>query len=78
MAREIIESVRIVIKTEDGVRAEVNSKGSAPRGMHLAFSMLPAKRREWLLKHMQAEHEKLAAKEAARATAAADSTGSAA
>jgi hypothetical protein len=64
MAREVIESAKIVIKTEDGNRLELNGKGSAPRVMLMAFECLPQKRREWLLKHMQQEHEKLLAKAA--------------
>ncbi len=64
MSREVVESVKIVIKTEGGGRLEVQSKGSAPRGMLTAFGMLPAKRREWLIKHMQAEHEQMLAREA--------------
>lgn len=64
MAREVIESFRIVIKTEDGNRAEVVGKGSAPRGMLTAFGCLPQKRREWLLTRMKAEHDKLLASSA--------------
>lgn len=58
MPGEVTESVRIVIKTEDGNRLEYASKGSAPRGMLSAFDMLPVKRQAWLLKRMQEVHDK--------------------
>lgn len=67
MTREVIESAKIVIKTEDGNRLEVASKGSAARAMLTAFECLPQKRREWLLKNMQAEHEKIMARDAGAA-----------
>lgn len=68
MSREVIESVKIVIKTEDGNRLAIEGKGSAPRGMLSAFSCLPVKRREWLLSTMQAEHASMLEKAAAKAT----------
>jgi hypothetical protein len=68
MSREVIESVKIVIKTEDGNRLAIEGKGSAPRGMLSAFSCLSAKRREWLLSQMQAEHSSLLEKASARET----------
>lgn len=64
MSRDVVESVKIVIKTEDGGRLVLEGKGSAPRGMLSAFSVLPQKRREWLLRNMQTEHEKLLARAA--------------
>jgi hypothetical protein len=69
MSRDFLESVKIVIKTDDGNKAIAESKGSAPRGMLLAFTLLPQNRREWVLRNMQAEHEKMVAKEAERAKA---------
>lgn len=61
MAREVIESVRVVIKTDDGIRFEYTSKGSAPRGMLGAFSALPEKRRKWLMEQMAAEDARIKA-----------------
>ena len=66
MSREVIESVKIVIKTEDGNRLEISGRGSVPKGMLSAFSCLPVKRREWLLSKMQAEHASLLEKAAAK------------
>jgi hypothetical protein len=63
MAREVIESAKIVIKTEDGNRLAIQGKGSAPRVMLTAFTVLSQKRREWLMKHMAAEHAKILARE---------------
>lgn len=68
MAREVVESVRIVIKTDDGNRLAIEGKGSAPRGMLTAFGCLPEKRRVWLLEKMQADHQKMLEREAAPAT----------
>jgi DNA segregation ATPase FtsK/SpoIIIE-like protein len=59
MPREVIESVKVTIKTEEGIALRYESKGNAPRGLIGAFTMLPTKRREFVLKHMQAEHAKL-------------------
>lgn len=67
MPREVIESAKIVWKTDDGNRLEVEGKGSAPRIMVTAFSCFPVKRREWMLKRMQEEHAKCLEAEAARA-----------
>jgi hypothetical protein len=64
MAREVVESVRIVIKTEDGNRLETSGKGSAPQGMLTAFICLPAKRREWLLRKMWEKHQAMLTREA--------------
>ena len=68
MSREVIESVKIVIKTDDGNRLCLEGKGSAPKGMLTAFTVLPAKRRAWLLEKMQAKHAEILAREAERAT----------
>ena len=57
--RKVIERAVIVIKTEDGTRLEFNSYGNAARTMLTAFGCLTHKRREWLLKNMQVEHDKL-------------------
>ena len=67
MSREVIESVKIVIKTDDGNRLCLEGKGSAPQGMLTAFVVLPVKRRAWLLEKMQAKHTEILAREAERA-----------
>lgn len=72
MSREVVESVKIVIKTEDGNRLETSGKGSAARGMLTAFVCLPQKRREWLMKNMQAEHVRMLEREATPSPAQAD------
>lgn len=58
-AKKVIESVQIVIKTDDGIKLNVASKGSAPKGMLLAFELLPADRRQWLLEQMRQSHDRL-------------------
>lgn len=63
-AKKVIESVQIVIKTDDGIKLNVASKGSAPKGMLLAFELLPADRRQWLLEQMRLSHDRLNAKAA--------------
>lgn len=65
MAREVIESVRIVVKTEAGGRVEVQGKGDVPKGILSAFSALSLDRRSWLLKQMQIKHDELIYKELA-------------
>lgn len=65
--REVIESVKIVIKTSDGNRLAIEGKGSATRGMVTAFNCLPPSRREWLLEEMAGTHAKMLAREAATA-----------
>jgi len=58
MAREVIESVKIVIKTEDGNRFEIEGKGSAVGGMSTAFLALSTKRQEALLRKLWDSHQK--------------------
>jgi hypothetical protein len=65
MAREVIESVKIVIKTEDGNRFEVAGKGSAVNGMATAFLALPTKRQEVLLRKLWDSHQKRLERDAA-------------
>lgn len=65
MPREVIESVKIVVRTDDGNRFEIQGKGSAPDGMHTAFIALSTKRQEWLLRKMWATHQRRVAEEAA-------------
>lgn len=65
MPREVIESTRIVIKTEAGNRVELSGKGSACRGMLTAFECLPIERQEWLLRRMWGAHMDRLAKEKA-------------
>lgn len=63
MSREVIESVRIVIKTPDGNRLAVEGKGSAVHGMHSAFMCLSGARREKLLAMLTKTHAEMNAKE---------------
>lgn len=58
MAREIVESVKIVIKTESGNRLEWASEGSATSGMLMAFTCLSVERQERLLRKMWENHQK--------------------
>lgn len=57
MAREVVESVKIVIKTEDGNRMEVSGKGSAVKGMTTAFLCLSTDRQELLLRKLWTRHQ---------------------
>lgn len=57
MAREVIESVKIVIKTSDGNRMEVAGKGSAVSGMATAFLALSTDRQEKLLRMLWKRHQ---------------------
>lgn len=57
MAREVIESVKIVIKTSDGNRMEVAGKGSAVNGMAAAFLALSTERQELLLRKLWKRHQ---------------------
>lgn len=65
MSRPVIESTKIVIKTERGNRIALESKGSATDGMFTAFYCLPADRREKLLKAMTEKHAEMLAREGA-------------
>lgn len=69
MTRKVIESAKIVLKTESGNRLEINGKGSAPRVMLTAFECLPSNRRLWLLDKMQTKHVELVEQALARASA---------
>lgn len=57
MPRDVIESVKIVIKTEDGNRMEVSGKGSAVKGMATAFLCLSTQRQETLLRKLWSQHQ---------------------
>lgn len=59
MPREVTESVKVVLRTENGNRLELNSKGNAAAGMLTAFECMPASRREKLLKRMKDSHEEM-------------------
>lgn len=63
MSREVIESVRIVIKSPCGNRLVVEGKGNAVHGMHSAFMCLTPSRRENLLSMLTKTHDKMSAKE---------------
>lgn len=74
MTRKVIESAKIVLKTESGNRLEINGKGSAPRVMLTAFECLPSNRRLWLLDKMQTKHVELVEAALAKTPAAVIST----
>lgn len=57
MAREVIESVKIVVKTEAGSRFEIAGKGSAVNGMAAAFLALSTERQEKLLRRLWKSHQ---------------------
>lgn len=57
MPREVTESVKVVIKSEEGHRFEISSKGSAVNGMVSAFMALSTKRQELLLRKMWKIHQ---------------------
>lgn len=61
--KAVVESVRIVIQTEEGNRFEVNGKGSATAGMRTAFLALAPKRRGAFLESLQKLQAELVAKE---------------
>lgn len=65
--REVVESTKIVIKTDDGNRLCLEGKGSVVQGMLTAFTLLPVKRRTLLLEKMQAKHAEILEREAERA-----------
>lgn len=63
MSRPVIESTKIVIKTEGGNRICLEGKGSATQGMLTAFYCLSATRREKLLTAMTKKHAEMLARE---------------
>lgn len=68
MAREVIETVKIVVKTEDGNRMEVAGKGSAVNGMATAFIALSTARQELLLRKLWKRHQERLQSDRERAT----------
>ena len=62
MSREVIESVKIVIK-EDGQRMRVEATGCATSGIVMAFMCFSPARREFTIKKLIEEHERMLKRE---------------
>jgi len=60
--RNVVESARIVIRSDDGNRLEINGKGDAAESMFTGFYCLGEARRAKLLERMQAVHAEMLAK----------------
>lgn len=63
--KEVVESVRIVIRSDDGNRFEVSGRSSATAGMRTAFLALGPKRRAAFIESLQKLQAELLAKESA-------------
>lgn len=64
-AKQVTESARIVVRSTDGNRIQVEGKGSATESMHTAFCCLPYERRARFLDRLHKTHSEMTRKEAA-------------